>query len=152
MHCNTDYTRSPRLVFAVGDQPDISGSHIITARTSMNQQEAARQLGRFLSQARKGFNAGGGAPGSGGKPPNLSTLLGGSGVVLALVGGAIVLNSSLYNVDGGHRAIKSVPQRARQFAISCRWQVHPIARREERGLLGRYPLQGDLFLPASGRR
>lgn len=44
-----------------------------------------------------------GARGSGGRPPSFG------GPILGLVmlaGGALVISNSLYNVDGGHRAIK----------------------------------------------
>jgi len=76
-------------------------------------QEAARQFGKWMARARAGAytgmggNGGGGSSGGAGgpKPPNLGTLLGGSGLVLLLGGGALLANSSLYNVDGGHRAI-----------------------------------------------
>jgi len=45
---------------------------------------------------------------TGGGGPNIPSrgLLTGSGLLVALIGGGFILNSSLYNVDGGHRAIK----------------------------------------------
>jgi len=79
-------------------------------------QETARRMGQMLRQARAGAFAstggpgksggGGGKGGPGGQPPNLGTILGGSGLVIALGLGGLAINSSLYNVDGGHRAIK----------------------------------------------
>ncbi|EFQ99011.1 prohibitin-2 [Nannizzia gypsea CBS 118893] len=50
-------------------------------------------------QGRRGFGAGGGFP-AGGKA------FGGVGVLIALGLGGYVLSNSLFNVDGGHRAIK----------------------------------------------
>lgn len=41
----------------------------------------------------------------GGSGPSSGGLLGGTGLVL-LVGGGIVLSQSIFNVDGGHRAVK----------------------------------------------
>ncbi|EIN12731.1 hypothetical protein PUNSTDRAFT_97564 [Punctularia strigosozonata HHB-11173 SS5] len=53
---------------------------------------------RFAQQLQKSGGGGGGRP-----PPGL---LGGTGLLVALVGGGLLLNASLFNVDGGHRAIK----------------------------------------------
>jgi len=47
-----------------------------------------------------------GGSGGGGQGPNLRTALGGVGGLILLGGGAAVINSALFNVDGGHRAIK----------------------------------------------
>jgi prohibitin 2 len=44
--------------------------------------------------------------GGGGMPPGGKGLFAGSGLLIALVAGGFVLNASLFNVDGGHRAIK----------------------------------------------
>jgi len=70
-------------------------------------QEAAKQFGRFIRQARagaytatggpKGSGNGGGSAGGGGGPPNLGALLGGSGLVIALGLGGLTINSALYN-------------------------------------------------------
>ncbi|KAH8814878.1 band 7 family-domain-containing protein [Xylogone sp. PMI_703] len=61
-----------------------------------NPQEAWRQLTRMANQARR---SGGGAP----SPKGMAGGIGG----LVLLGGAIWLgNNALFNVDGGHRAIK----------------------------------------------
>ncbi|RQM07024.1 hypothetical protein DH86_00000166 [Scytalidium sp. 3C] len=61
-----------------------------------NPQEAWRQLQRMANQARR---SGGGAP----SPRGMAGGIGG----LVLLGGAIWLgNNALFNVDGGHRAIK----------------------------------------------
>jgi len=59
----------------------------------MNGQEAFRKLANQLR------TAGGGGPAPKG-------LFAGSGLLIALVTGGFVLNASLFNVDGGHRAIK----------------------------------------------
>ncbi|KAF8631403.1 hypothetical protein AX15_002411 [Amanita polypyramis BW_CC] len=60
-------------------------------------QEAFR---RFANQLRRAGN--GGAGGSGGP----RGLFAGSGLLVALIAGGMALNASLFNVDGGHRAIK----------------------------------------------
>ncbi|KAG8992614.1 Prohibitin-2, subunit of the prohibitin complex (Phb1p-Phb2p) [Tulasnella sp. JGI-2019a] len=52
-------------------------------------------------QSRARAAAGGGGGGMPGK-----AVFGGSGLVLLLIAGGFVVNSSIYNVDGGHRAIK----------------------------------------------
>ncbi|KAJ3504780.1 hypothetical protein NLJ89_g7761 [Agrocybe chaxingu] len=59
----------------------------------MNGQEAFRRLTKQLRTA-------------GGGPPGGKGLFAGSGLLIALVAGGFALNSALYNVDGGHRAIK----------------------------------------------
>ncbi len=58
-----------------------------------NPREMFAQLQRMANQAGRG---GGPAPKIGGAAAGL----------LLLVGGGAVLNESLFNVDGGHRAIK----------------------------------------------
>ncbi|KAK2465357.1 hypothetical protein APHAL10511_002711 [Amanita phalloides] len=60
-------------------------------------QEALR---RFANQLRRAGTGGTGGPGG---PKGLFA---GSGLLVALIAGGFVLNSSLFNVDGGHRAIK----------------------------------------------
>lgn len=66
------------------------------SRKMSNPQEAWRQLQRMANQARR---SGGGAP----SPRGMAGGIGG----LVLLGGAIWLgNNALFNVDGGHRAIK----------------------------------------------
>ncbi|PPQ77467.1 hypothetical protein CVT25_011337 [Psilocybe cyanescens] len=59
-------------------------------------QEAFRRLAKQLRTV--GGNAGGTPGGKG--------LFAGSGLLIALVAGGFALNASLFNVDGGHRAIK----------------------------------------------
>jgi prohibitin 2 len=59
----------------------------------MNGQEAFRRLANQLRST-----SGGGSSGKG--------FFAGSGLLIALVGGGVALNASLFNVDGGHRAIK----------------------------------------------
>jgi len=44
--------------------------------------------------------------GGGSMPPGGKGLFAGSGLLIALVAGGFALNASLFNVDGGHRAIK----------------------------------------------
>ncbi|KAL1409125.1 Prohibitin-2, subunit of the prohibitin complex (Phb1p-Phb2p) [Vanrija albida] len=61
----------------------------------------AQQLNRARMQA-----GGGGRGGSNGSGPSPGGLFAGGGLIVALVTGGLVLNSSLFNVDGGHRAIK----------------------------------------------
>lgn len=61
----------------------------------------AQQLNRARQQAQR---SGGGGGGSGGGGPG--GLLAGSGLIFVLIGGGLALNASLFNVDGGHRAIK----------------------------------------------
>ncbi|EIW81043.1 hypothetical protein CONPUDRAFT_104172 [Coniophora puteana RWD-64-598 SS2] len=55
---------------------------------------------RFAQQVQRASQQGGGLPPGGGK------LFAGGGLLVALVVGGITLNASLFNVDGGHRAIK----------------------------------------------
>jgi len=62
-----------------------------------NFQELQQQLARAQEQGRK-FGGGGGRPPRG--------ALGGLAGLIILGGGAVVLSNSLFNVDGGHRAIK----------------------------------------------
>ncbi|OSD07424.1 proteolysis and peptidolysis-like protein [Trametes coccinea BRFM310] len=65
----------------------------------MNSQDAWR---RFTQQVQRAASSGGG----GGPRMPVRGFFTGTGLVLALVGGGIALNASLFNVDGGHRAIK----------------------------------------------
>lgn len=65
----------------------------------MNSQDAWRRLSQQLQRVSTGGGPGG---------PRLPVrgFFTGSGLLLALVGGGLALNASLFNVDGGHRAIK----------------------------------------------
>ncbi|KAI9058148.1 proteolysis and peptidolysis-like protein [Trametes sanguinea] len=65
----------------------------------MNSQDAWRRLTQQVQRATSG--GGGGGP----RMP-VRGFFTGTGLLLALVGGGIALNASLFNVDGGHRAIK----------------------------------------------
>ncbi|PWN32874.1 uncharacterized protein FA14DRAFT_162117 [Meira miltonrushii] len=64
------------------------------------------QARRGARQAGNGGGGGGSSGGAGPNPPNLRGLLGGGAGLFLLVGGGFAINSSLFNVDGGHRAIK----------------------------------------------
>lgn len=65
----------------------------------MSSQEAFRRFAQQLQRA-------GGTGGGSGLPGGPGRFFAGSGLLLALFGGGILLNASLFNVDGGHRAIK----------------------------------------------
>ncbi|WFD37601.1 Prohibitin-2, subunit of the prohibitin complex (Phb1p-Phb2p) [Malassezia japonica] len=74
-------------------------------------QNVMKQMQRMFQQMQQNANraAGngprpGGGGGGGGGGPNLNPAIGGAGL-LALAGLAIGINASLFNVDGGHRAI-----------------------------------------------
>lgn len=71
---------------------------IATNKSVMNDGPEAFR--RFANQLKRAGNVGGGGPGA---PRGLFA---GSGLLVALVAGGLALNSSLFNVDGGHRAIK----------------------------------------------
>jgi len=64
----------------------------------MNSQEAWKRLANQLQKA-------GASGGRGGIPGGKGAFAGG-GLLIALVAGGLALNASLFNVDGGHRAIK----------------------------------------------
>jgi len=64
----------------------------------MNSQEAWKRLANQLQKA-------GVSGGRGGIPGGKGAFAGG-GLLIALVAGGVALNASLFNVDGGHRAIK----------------------------------------------
>jgi len=66
--------------------------------------EAFARLAQQLNRARMNAGGGGGRGGSGG--PNAGGALAGGGLLILLGVGAIAVNSALFNVDGGHRAIK----------------------------------------------
>ena len=66
------------------------------------QENASRAAGQG-AQRGGGYNGHGGGGGQGGGPMNPA--VGGAGII-ALAGLALGINASLFNVDGGHRAIK----------------------------------------------
>ncbi|KAF8606821.1 hypothetical protein BDV93DRAFT_436467 [Ceratobasidium sp. AG-I] len=66
----------------------------------MNAQQGRDAFTRLATQLQRQARAG-----TGGGGPSRGLMGGGAGLLL-LVGGGIALNSSLFNVDGGHRAIK----------------------------------------------
>ncbi|EFP74498.1 Prohibitin-2, subunit of the prohibitin complex (Phb1p-Phb2p) [Puccinia graminis f. sp. tritici] len=74
----------------------------------MNQQ--GREFAKLLAKQARVFGQSGPGRGSnsnfGGGPSGIGKALGGAGGLLLLGGAAITLNSALFNVDGGHRAIK----------------------------------------------
>jgi len=61
-------------------------------------RQAFLRFAQQLSQTRAGGGGGGGLPSRG--------TLGGLGAGIVLIGGGLLLSSALFNVDGGHRAIK----------------------------------------------
>lgn len=67
----------------------------------------AQQMKRMQQAGGGGGRGGGRGNGSGPNLPNIPTggIFAGGGLLLLLVGGGLVINSSLFNVDGGHRAI-----------------------------------------------
>jgi len=65
----------------------------------MDGQEAFKKI---QQQLRRVANQGG----SGKIPGGSGGLFAGGGLIIALITGGLVLNASLFNVDGGHRAIK----------------------------------------------
>ncbi|KAG6837182.1 hypothetical protein H0H93_013409 [Arthromyces matolae] len=62
----------------------------------MNGQEAFRRLANQLKAA----------GGGGGPRPGAAGFFAGGGLLVTLIAGGFALNASLFNVDGGHRAIK----------------------------------------------
>jgi len=64
----------------------------------MSGQDAFRRLAQQLQRAAQ--------QGGGPKIPGGKGFFAGTGLLIALAGGGILLNASLFNVDGGHRAIK----------------------------------------------
>ncbi|GHJ88945.1 hypothetical protein NliqN6_5347 [Naganishia liquefaciens] len=77
----------------------------------MNQpgREAFQRLAQQFAKAQRqaaSSNFGRGSGGGGGGPGNAKGFLAGSGLLVALAVGGIAINQSLFNVDGGHRAIK----------------------------------------------
>ncbi|KAK0542903.1 Prohibitin-2, subunit of the prohibitin complex (Phb1p-Phb2p), partial [Tilletia horrida] len=69
-------------------------------------QQAQQQALRSANAATGGGGGGGSGGAGGGGGPNIGGILGGGAGLVALIGGGIALNSSLFTVDGGHRAIK----------------------------------------------
>ena len=70
------------------------------------RQQAQEASNQFANSQRTGGGGGGGSGGPGGRPPNLGSILGGSAGIVTLVALGVGVNASLFNVDGGHRAIK----------------------------------------------
>ncbi|KAI0731904.1 band 7 family-domain-containing protein [Fomitopsis betulina] len=65
----------------------------------MNSQQALKRLAQQLERARN-------ASGGGNRFPSGKGMTAGGGLLVALIAGGFALNASLFNVDGGHRAIK----------------------------------------------
>ncbi len=84
---------NPTLVSAVG-------CHSTTAKMS-NQNPMQDYINRMQQMART--RGGGGFPGGG---PNPRGFIGLVGTLALLGGGAVLFRNALFNVDGGHRAIK----------------------------------------------
>lgn len=83
--------------------------HLSTHPTMASQQQARAAFQRMFNQLRdqaRRNTTGGGGGGMGGGGPNMGGVLGGGAGLALLIGGGLALNSSLFNVDGGHRAIK----------------------------------------------
>lgn len=70
----------------------------------MSRRPVDEFMERAQSMMRQAQRAGGGGGFPGGKPPRGA--FGALGGLILLGGGAMVLSNSLFNVDGGHRAIK----------------------------------------------
>ncbi|KAH9841445.1 band 7 family-domain-containing protein [Rhodofomes roseus] len=66
----------------------------------MNSQEAFKRFAQQLQRASQN------GPGGGNRLPSGKGFTAGAGLLVALIGGGLALNASLFNVDGGHRAIK----------------------------------------------
>ena len=77
----------------------------------MDGREAFKKI---QTQLRRAANQRGGGNFSGGP----GGLFAGGGLVVALLAGGIALNASLFNVDGGHRAIKYTRLVLWRFCIS----------------------------------
>jgi prohibitin 2 len=71
-----------------------------------NPGQAFARLAQQLNRARQQAQRSGGGGSGGGGPGGPAGLLAGSGMLIVLVAGGLALNASLFNVDGGHRAIK----------------------------------------------
>ncbi|ORZ40198.1 band 7 family-domain-containing protein [Catenaria anguillulae PL171] len=67
----------------------------------MSGRRAFENAMRSVNRATKSGSSGGSSNG-----PSPRGLFAGAGATIALVGGVAALNSSLFNVDGGHRAVK----------------------------------------------
>ncbi|KAL9047013.1 MAG: hypothetical protein Q9214_000299 [Letrouitia sp. 1 TL-2023] len=67
---------------------------------AQNPQEWARRLQQTIQQQGSRGNFGGGSGG----PPRIP--IGSAAMAVLLIGGGLVVNNALFNVDGGHRAIK----------------------------------------------
>lgn len=84
----------------------------VLRRLARQLQQAQREAQRQANQGARsnlryaGSDGGGGGRGSGSGGPSPGAAAGGAGLLLVLVGGALAVNSAIYNVDGGHRAIK----------------------------------------------
>lgn len=77
----------------------------LTVRMSIppNARQAWSTITKMAAQAQART---GGPGGSGGGGPSPKGVAGGVGGILLLVGGGLFINNALFNVDGGHRAIK----------------------------------------------
>jgi prohibitin 2 len=60
----------------------------------------------YVNKLQQAARAGGGGGFPGGRPPNPARIGAGFVGLLLLGGGALVFQNALFNVDGGHRAIK----------------------------------------------
>ncbi|KAJ2159933.1 Prohibitin-2, subunit of the prohibitin complex (Phb1p-Phb2p) [Coemansia sp. RSA 552] len=71
---------------------------------SQNWDDPQKQFQQFMREMQHRFGGGGSRHRGGGRPPR--GVIGGVGALIAVGALAVGVSSSLYNVDGGHRAIK----------------------------------------------
>lgn len=73
------------------------------------EQQVKHRNNLLRNMQNSGGRSGGGGPsseGPSGGPPNFKGLAGGGAGLALLIGGGVVISQSLFNVDGGHRAVK----------------------------------------------
>lgn len=83
-----------------------SGPQNIFRTLERLRQQAQQASSQFSNAGKPGGNGGSGGGGGRPGPPNMGSIVGGSAGIIALVALGVGVNASLFNVDGGHRAIK----------------------------------------------